>query len=190
MRLPENNYVEVNFDQRVKIEEIANKKIKIVQIGNMTTKFGKKSFALLDDGRWFYITETLDHLTKQESLPFTCTISKTESKNGNSYWTSDLKPVSTNKHITELEGHEIEIIYMEPINTKYGERIKLTYWNHEDPNDATEYHTLTIWNRLYDTICELLNGDMNKLQDDPLIVRVISKKSKSDRVYMSYEDVD
>ena len=190
MRLPENNFVEVNFDQRVKIEAIANKKIKIVQIGNMTTKFGKKSFALLDDGRWFYITETLDHLTKQEKLPFTCTISKTESKNGNSYWTSDLKPVSTNKHITELEGQILDIVWMDLIDTKYGERVRITYWNHEDQNDETEYHTLTNWTYLYDWVLDTVDGDMDKLHDDPLVVRVISKKSKNDKVYLSYENVD
>ena len=189
MRLPENNYVAVDFDQRVKIEEIANKKIKIVRIGTMNTKFGKKSFAVLEDEKWFYITETLDHLTQQPSVPFTCTIKSIESKSGNKYWTSDLKPASTNVHLTELEGHEIEIAYMELVNTRYGERVRLSYWNHEDPNDETEYHTLTNWKYLYDSILNIVNGNMDELQDDPLLVRVIKKNGKNGTAYLSYEDI-
>ena len=188
MRAPENNFVEINFDNRVKIEALANKKITIKQIGSMTTKYGKKFFAVTSTDEWFYLTDTLEHLTKIET-PFVCTISKTESKNGNAYWTSDKKPVSTNKHITDLVGETIEIVFMETINTKYGERIRLTYWNHEDQNDTNEYHVLTNWTYLYDWVLEQLIGQMEDLQNDPLVVKVVEKKSKKGNVYISYENI-
>lgn len=191
MRLPENNFVEVDFDKRVKIEKLANKNIKIVKFGTMTTKFGKKSFALLDNDKWFYLTESLDFLTECE-LPLKTKIYSKESKSGNTYWTTDDKyeNSTTRIHITELEGREIEIHNMRLVDTKYGERIGIDFFFLEDDND-TYYTTLTRWNSLYDYVCDQTNGDPSLLFDDPIQLKVILKQSKnSDNKYFGYTNID
>ena len=186
MFVPENNFVEIDFEKRIKIEEIAGQEVTIVEIGSMTTKFGRKNFAVLDDDRWFYINTTLDHLVDLET-PFNVTITKTTSESGTEYWTSDKKPKKSynSVHITDLVGEHILVYSMRLVNTKFGERVAIDF---NKPNDDTCYSAVTNWDYLYDYIADTLDGYFEKLVKDPLDIVVIEKKSKSGKTYISYKN--
>lgn len=186
MFVPENNFVEVDFEKRIKIEEIAGQEVTVVDIGNMTTKFGRKNFALLEDGRWFYINTTLDHLVDLET-PFNVIITKTTSESGTEYWTSNKKTRKTfnTVHITDLIGERILVYSMRLVNTKFGERVAIDF---NKPDDDTPYSAVTNWDYLYDYVADTLDGEFDKLVKDPLDIVVIEKKSKAGKTYISYKN--
>jgi len=186
MFVPENNFVEVDFEKRIKIEEIAGQEVTVVEIGSMTTKFGRKNFAVLDDDRWFYINTTLDHLVDLET-PFNVIITKTTSESGTEYWTSNKKTRKTfnTVHITDLIGERILVYSMRLVNTKFGERVAIDF---NKPDDDTPYSAVTNWDYLYDYVADTLDGEFDKLVKDPLDIVVIEKKSKAGKTYISYKN--
>lgn len=178
------NFKELNFDERISIDKIANQPIFIEDVGQMTTKFGKKYYAMLDDGRWFYLTDTLEKIAEKyntEHSGFECIIVKKTSKTGNTYWSTNLFTSQfETKTISDFIDKTIYIFHMETINTKYGEKLLITF---SDKN-GNIWQSFTSWVKLAD----LVSND--EIASDPLQVRVINKISKTGRTYVGYEDSD
>jgi len=182
MRL-QNTYKEMDFDQRVTVEDILDKEITITGIGSMTTKFGLKNFAELDNGKWFYLTDSLERITKEE-YPITGKITKAKSKNGNNYWKWNKLFEDEIVNISELENTIIKIKEMKKVNTKYGTKNLITL------TDGRK--CFTNWEYLYEDMIKLFGEEFNEtLNEDPLIVKVITKISKkSSQKYYTYKDID
>jgi len=177
MRL-QNTYRELNFDQRVTIDTISETEITITSLTQMNTKYGMKTAAIMNDNRWFYLTPSLENLTKLR-LPVTGWINKKTSKAGNEYWNFQISyDNDTIVPMSSLEGTIIKITGMKLVNTKYGERNLITL--------STGNKCFTSWTYLYKDFKDKLET----LEIDPLIVKVIKKKSKDGAVtYLSYRDL-
>lgn len=194
----QSNYIELDFDSRYTVQQIADVSILVTDFTTMTTAYGKKDIALFTYSKgkktisgWFYLTETLSHL-KDAQTPFNVTITKKKSATGKEYWTSNLKKTYNNVKITDLVDEIITIKNIVPIDTRYGVAYRVTA-NHNDQ----EVSFLSNWEYLYNDLlryleetayCETLTG---LLEEDPLTVKVIESKSKKnpDRVYITYTDV-
>lgn len=182
MRL-QNTYKEMDFDQRVKVEDVLDKEITITSVGSMTTKYGFKKFAELDTGKWFYLTDSLERIANEDEFPITGTITKAKSKGGNNYWKWNKMFEDEIVNISELENTIIEIKEMKKVNTKYGSKNLITL--------ADGRKCFTNWEYLYDDMIKMYGEEFNEtLSKDPLIVKVITKISKkSSQKYYTYKDI-
>lgn len=191
-----NDYVELDFDNRFKVEGVADHNITITGFTSMNTQYGKKNVAMFTFTKgkktiegWFYLTETLDHLLEYE-VPFDVTITKKKAKTGNrEYWTSDLKTEYNNVKVIDFVGKIITIINIEEIDTKYGKAYRVTA---EADDEVVSF--LTSWEYLYFDLLEAANENDTTIEallnEDPLVLEVIEKKSKNNRKYISYKDVE
>lgn len=191
-----NEYVELEFDNRVKINAVANVPITITEFTSMNTQYGHKDIAIFkgkkrgkDIEGWFYLTNTLDHLLEY-CPPFDVTITSRKSKNGNEYWSSDLVPTSDKISIKDLVGEEIRLLDIKQVETKYGNQYVITF-----PTEDGDMNAFTSWEYLYNDILDKANELMmpipELLEQDELWLKVIEKKSKkSNRVYIYYTDVE
>lgn len=193
------DYVELDFDARYTIDQIKDCNITITGFTSMNTQYGKKDVAMFTYAKgkktiegWFYLTNTLEHL-KDFETPFDVIISKKPNKAGKrEYWTSNKKTnvEYNNVHITDLIGETIQITDMAEIDTRYGKAYRVSAIVNDEAVDF-----LSSWEYLYYDLKELLDENFETIKDvleaDSLFVKVIEKKSKkSNRVYISYEDVD
>lgn len=176
MRL-QNTYRELDFENRVAINTISETEITITSLTKMNTKYGMKTVAIMNDNRWFYLTPSLENLTKLR-LPVTGWINKKTSKAGNEYWNFQISYDNDNiVTISSLEGTIIKITDMKLVTTKYGERNLITL--------STGNKCFTSWTYLYNDF----KDNLEALETDPLVVKVIKKKTKSGTSYISYRDL-
>ena len=178
----------VDFDNRVNVKELENETVTITRLGNMSTKFGDKDYAVLKDGRWFFLTTAFDILKSDDiEFPFTTKIIKKTSKTGNAYYTCNKESSQeyNNVKITDLVGKYIIIDDIKPITTRYGERYLINVIGETDSDylveDQVSYSVITNWESLYKKV---KNVDLS----EGLALHVILKKNANKtREYIWFE---
>lgn len=179
------NYEKVDFEKRVNVKELENQTITIKAVKKMTTQYGVKDYAVLDDGRWFYFTKPLEYLKTIKSFPFTTKIIKVKSQtSGKFYYTCEKENKFKSKSVTELINKYIVIDEIKPIETKYGNKFVIhviSESNNPDIEVETDYTSITNWEGLYKRI---RNIDIS----EGLLLHVIEKSNETNtRKYVWFE---
>ena len=165
---------ELDFNKKVKIEDIAFETVKIVNKGIFSTKFGKKNYIILEDGRWTFLTQSLEKLMVM-TLPIKVKIEDKISKSGNTYWGFEIMYDDNSASLKDFVNKEIVIKHVEPITTKYGERVKMTI-----EYDNIEYKVIGN--------CTFVLNIADKINNtDGVVCRVVEKTSKAGYVYYTVE---
>lgn len=129
-----NESVELDFNKTVKLAEIENKWVTVTNTTTITTKYGKKNVAVLDDNSMIYLTMGFEDLMN-ETLPIKIEIIKAISKSGNEYWTYRKEREEFKKlkdiYIEDIE-EELTLITARSIKTKYGDAVIVMFEEYDD----------------------------------------------------------
>lgn len=212
MYIPKKVYKELDFDKRVKLDSIRDKKVKITFVGRMKTAYGTKNFAEFMDGKkygWVYLTKPLDHVLdyfeSHNAEPFETTFTKVKSQKNNEYWSTNLPRKGAKQiSIADKENERIYIYAVRWINTKFGDKVIVYYFDEK----GERCKSFTSWLSMYDELNDIINDmsdsefeesgitiieekNMIDVGSDFIVVDLIKQHSKkSDKDYIGYDPVN
>ena len=166
-------YVRVDFDKVLSIKEIEGIDVTIVNRTKIKTMYGEKNVVIFEDGTFIYLTKGLEGLMTEE-LPFTTKIFMKKSKKNKSYWTYDKNYKYENAKLVDFVGCEIELEEVNPVSTKYGDKVRINF-----VYENTRYSAIAS--------CTFLLKIADTIYENHPIAMVVERVSKNGNTYVTLE---